>query len=98
MNSEKKNIKIKFHILAIACMILFCTALAPVTMQNDTYYTIKIGEHITETGTIDMKDTFSWHKDLKYTYPHYLIPCQTFICSKYLTSTFLVSHTPFSER
>ncbi len=70
MNSEKKNIKIKFHILAIACMILFCTALAPVTMQNDTYYTIKIGEHIVNQG-IDMQDPFSWHEDLPYTYPHW---------------------------
>lgn len=70
MNSEKKDINIKFHILAIACIILFCAALAPVTMQNDTYYTIKIGEHILNQG-IDMQDPFSWHENLPYTYPHW---------------------------
>lgn len=70
MNSEKKDINIKFHILAIACIILFCASLAPVTMQNDTYYTIKIGEHILNQG-IDMQDPFSWHENLPYTYPHW---------------------------
>ena len=35
-----------------------------VTFQNDTYYTIKIGEHIVQTGQIDMQDPFSWHEDL----------------------------------
>ena len=40
-------------------------------MQNDTYYTVKIGELVLENG-IDMQDHFSWHKDLKYTYPHWL--------------------------
>ena len=66
---DKKTI-IKFNILAIICIIIFSFSLAPKTLQNDTYYTIKIGEHIMQNG-IDRQDPFSWH-DLKYTYPHWL--------------------------
>ena len=70
MNSEEKKINIKFNILAIVWIILFCFALSPITLQNDTYYTIKIGELITNNG-IDMQDHFSWHENLPYTYPHW---------------------------
>ena len=74
-NKEKKEdsqkIKnIKFHILAIVAIIIFCISICPVTLQNDTYYTIKIGEHILSTKTVDMQDPFSWH-ELPYTYPHW---------------------------
>ena len=65
-----KNTKIKFNVLAIICIIIFSFALAPKTLQNDTFYTIKCGEHIVNQG-IDKVDAFSWH-DLKYTYPHWL--------------------------
>lgn len=65
-----KKTKIKFNILAVFAIIIFCFAITPKTLQNDTYYTIKIGEHIMENG-IDMKDPFSWHEDLPYTYPHW---------------------------
>lgn len=63
--------KIKFHVLAVFCILIFCFALTPVTFQNDTYYSITIGKHIVETGQIDMQDPFSWHEDLPYTYPHW---------------------------
>ncbi len=63
--------KIKFHVLAVFCILIFCFALTPVTFQNDTYYTITIGKHIVETGNVDMQDPFSWHEDLPYTYPHW---------------------------
>ena len=73
-NKDKKVLKRKtlvFNILAIICIILFCIAISPVTMQNDTYYTVKIGKSIMENG-IDGKDHFSWHEDLNYEYPHWL--------------------------
>ena len=72
MNQDEKNVKIRFNVLAIICIILFSFSLAPITLQNDTYYTIKIGEHIVQNKGIDMKDPFSWHQDLDYTYPHWL--------------------------
>jgi len=61
---------IRFNILAILLIAIFCFSISPVTLQNDTFYTIKIGEHILENG-IDMKDPFSFH-NLEYTYPHWL--------------------------
>ena len=57
--------KIKNFIL-ILLIIIFCISLSPITMQNDTYYTIAIGEHILENG-IDMQDPFSLHENLPYT-------------------------------
>lgn len=74
-----KNIKIKFNVLAIFCILIFCFALTPITFQNDTYYTIKIGEHIVQTGEIDMQDPFSWHEDLPYTYNHWLYDLSTYL-------------------
>ncbi len=71
--------KLKFHIVAIFCIIIFCFALTPVTFQNDTYYTISIGKHIIETGKIDMQDPFSWHEDLPYTYPHWAYDVGTYL-------------------
>lgn len=68
-----KNKKaICFEIMAIILIAIFCVSLSPKTLQNDTFYTIKIGEHIIENDGIDMMDSFSWHKDLEYTYPHWL--------------------------
>lgn len=66
---DKKTI-MKFNVLAIICIIIFSFALTPKTLQNDTFYTIKIGEHIMENG-LDRVDPFSW-QELAYTYPHWL--------------------------
>ena len=74
---EKKT-KMKFNVLAIFVIIIFCFALTPKTLQNDTYYTIAIGEHIIENG-IDMMDPFSWHEDLPYTYPHWAYDVATYL-------------------
>ena len=69
METEKRKTNIKFNILAIVTIIILCFAICPKTLQNDTFYTIKIGEDILKNG-IDMKDHYSWH-DLPYTYPHW---------------------------
>ena len=79
-NENKKNgihSKLIFGIIAIILIAIFCIAMTPVTLQNDTFYTIKIGEQITKTG-IDMQDHFSWHEDLAYTYPHWLYDLITY--------------------
>ena len=67
-----KKKTICFEIMAIILIAIFCFSLSPKTLQNDTFYTIKIGEHIIEDGKIDMIDPFSWHENLEYTYPHWL--------------------------
>lgn len=66
---KKDKTVLKFNILAIALIIIFCISITPKTLQNDTYYTIAIGEHILRYG-IDMQDPFSWH-NIPYTYPHW---------------------------
>lgn len=73
-----KKTKIKFHILAIFVIIIFCFAITQKTLQNDTYYTIAIGKHILENG-IDMQDPFSWHENLPYTYPHWAYDVGTYL-------------------
>ena len=76
---DKKKMKstTKFTIIALVLIAIVCIALTPVTLQNDTFYTIKIGEHIAKYG-IDMQDPFSWHEDLPYTYPHWLYDLITY--------------------
>ena len=75
---KKINIKVNFVVVAIVLIAIFCIAVTPVTFQNDTYYTIKIGELIKNNG-IDMMDHFSWHENLSYTYPHWLYDFCTYL-------------------
>lgn len=75
MDKEKEKVieqKVIFTIVVIACVVLFAFAISPKTLQNDTFYTIKIGEYIYNNGISNLtEDVFSWH-DLPYTYPHWL--------------------------
>ena len=73
-----KETKIKFHVMSVICILIFCFALTPKSFQNDTYYTIAIGKHIAETKTVDMQDPFSWHENLPYTYPHWAYDLGTY--------------------
>lgn len=57
-------------IASIIMIIILCAAFTVKSFQNDTFYTIKVGESILKNG-IDMIDHFSWH-ELSYTYPHWL--------------------------
>lgn len=73
-----------FLYLTMTVIIILCIGFAPKVFQNDTFYTIKIGELILNNG-VDMLDHFSWH-DLAYTYPHWLY--DVFIYSIYAVSGF----------
>lgn len=84
-NLEKENNKSKtlqsiiFHIVAVMCISIFCFAIAPKTLQNDTFYTLKIGEYIYNNGISDLtQDLYSWH-ELPYTYPHWLYDLSMFL-------------------
>lgn len=68
---EEKVLNMKFIIMAIICICLFVIAIVPKELQNDTFYTIKLGELILNNG-IDMQEHFAWHEGLPYTYPHWL--------------------------
>jgi len=68
---EEKILNIKFIIMAIICICIFTISIIPKGLQNDTFYTIKLGELILQNG-IDMQEHFAWHEGLPYTYPHWL--------------------------
>ena len=71
MNKEKEQ-NIIFTIVLVVCIILFAFGISPKTLQNDTYYTIAIGDYIYNNGVSDLtQDIFSWH-NIPYTYPHWL--------------------------
>ena len=70
---NKQKIK-KFKIFFIIFIIIMTLGLVKKGLQNDTFYTIKIGELIFKNG-IDMLDHFSFHLNLPYTYPHWLYDC-----------------------
>ena len=76
MKNKKQMI---FDVMAIILIAIFCISITPKSLQNDTFYTIKIGEHIIENGGIDMMDPFSWHEGLEYTYPHWLYDVITYL-------------------
>ncbi|MCL2342146.1 MAG: hypothetical protein FWC53_03780 [Firmicutes bacterium] len=67
---ESQRIRVKFNIMAVGLIIIFCFAISPITLQNDTFYTVSVGNQIVHSG-IDMKDHFSWINNLSYTYPHW---------------------------
>ena len=66
---KKKDIL--FNLLVIVTFVGFSIFLVEKTFQNDTFYTIKVGEIISKYG-VDMKDHFSFIPNLAYTYPHAL--------------------------
>ena len=73
---EKK--KKKFAIFFILWICILGIGLVKKQFQNDTFYTIEIGELILNNG-IDMMDHFSIHT-LAYTYPHWLYDVFIYIC------------------
>ena len=62
----KKDIKISkntiFTIIVLTLITIFSVAVTPITLQNDTYYTVKVGEHITQYG-VDMRNHFHGMRD-----------------------------------
>lgn len=75
--SKIKNII--FNVIAVICISIFCSCIAPKVLQNDTFYTIPIGEYIYNNGVSDLTtDNFSWH-ELPYTYPHWLYDLMMFV-------------------
>lgn len=76
---EMERSKLKFEILAIISIIIFCFAITPVQLQNDTFYTIKIGEYIMENGVSVGQDPFSWHENLQYAFPHWAYDVFTYL-------------------
>lgn len=69
MGIKKINIKYK-NIIILFVLLILSISIVSVEFQNDTFYSISIGNDILKTG-VDMQDHYSWHKGLSYTYPHW---------------------------
>ena len=67
--------------LFLLWLAIFAIAIVKRELQNDTFYSIKIGEYILKHG-IDMMDHFSFHTGLAYTYPHWLYDTFIYILFK----------------
>ena len=81
----------KFRILVISIIIILCIVFTKKAFQNDTFYTIKLGELILNNG-IDMLDHFSIHT-LSYTYPHWLYDVFIYIIYHFFSFTGLYIST-----
>lgn len=72
----KQKTKLKFNLIIILMITLFAIATIPKTLQEDTYYMIKVGEYISANGMQVIQERiepFSWLDGMKYTYPHWLL-------------------------
>ena len=63
----KKNRK-QYWILLIT-LIIFTGSLVSKSIQNDTFFYIPIGERIAKMHGIDGLDHWSFHENLRFTYP-----------------------------
>ena len=63
----KKNKWIYLTLLIV--LIIFTLSVVNREMQNDTFFYIPIGEHIANNYTIDGIDHWSFHDNLRFTYP-----------------------------
>ena len=78
MENNKKLTRYKFHVVIAILLIIYCISMAPKGLQNDTFYTIKVGEYISQNGIGNLTtDPFSWH-ELPYTFPHWLYDLSIF--------------------
>ena len=78
-DAEMKKYRKKFVLFFIIWICILGVGFVKKSFQNDTFYTIKIGELILNNG-IDMIDHFSFHTNLAYTYPHWLYDVFIYLC------------------
>ncbi|MBR2290509.1 MAG: hypothetical protein IJ867_08080 [Clostridia bacterium] len=62
---EKK----KLYWIFLIVLIIFTASVVEKKMQNDTFFYIPIGKYIAQTHTIDGLDHWSFHENLRFTYP-----------------------------
>lgn len=72
------NKRIIIYLLASLLLITFVISMSPLPMQNDTFWSIKVGEEIIQRG-IETIDVFSIHTGLKYIAHHFLTDAMIYI-------------------
>ena len=65
MNKLKKCLKCATFIMIIIFILIESFLILKKEFQNDTFYSIKIGEYLTQNGINSLKtDVFSWHENI----------------------------------
>ena len=59
------------NLLQIIITILFMISVVPKTFQNDTFFTIALGERVATYG-IEQEEQLAWHEGLEYTNSRWL--------------------------
>lgn len=67
MKKSRKN-----YLIFLFLLVIFTMSLVNKTMQNDTFFYIPIGERIAKTHIIDGLDHWSYHENLRFTYPGWI--------------------------
>lgn len=75
--------KFLWTLLIIVSFVIIAISISPISMQNDTFYSIKVGEQIIKEGFVQ-PDTFIIHEDIEYSYPHWLFDVIVYIVFKYM--------------
>ena len=71
MEEKKNRLKVIFNIITAVVFIVFVITLCPKEMQNDTFWSIKVGERLVRDGIFGL-DYFSIHENLNYIAHHFL--------------------------
>ena len=66
-----KNKKIIIHVIQVLLIICFMISITPKIFQNDTFFTIAIGNRILEHG-VETEEHLVWHEGLEYTNSRWL--------------------------
>lgn len=77
----------KIYILFMLLIVIFSIGIVRKEMQNDTFFTIPIGEFILENKGLDGYDHWSFHENLKFTHSGWIF--DLFIVGAYNTLGFL---------
>ena len=66
-----KNKNIIIHVVQILLIICFIFSITPKEFQNDTFFTIAIGNRVLEYG-VETEEHLVWHEGLEYTNSRWL--------------------------
>lgn len=72
LSGDRSGTDIRFVLIVVGILLSLSFAITEKELQNDTFYSIKIGEYLVQNGVFGQRaDPFSWI-DLPYTFPHWL--------------------------
>ena len=75
--------KLFIYIISILLLILLIISICPKSMQNDTFWSIKVGERLLNEGIFGL-DTFSIHDNLYYIAQHFITDILIYIIYSFM--------------